>query len=155
MSKSNRLPLSDDEKSFLDSILRKGSHPARLMRRCQILLKAGQGLSNKAIAEHVSCSVASVNNVRKRFLEGGLDRALYDAPRPGAPAKFSEEQIAQILALANEQPPRGSDRWTVELLCQEAASRGIVASISIGRMHSLLKEYDQAGQTQQQDPPRE
>ena len=139
MGNSTRLVLTEDERAQLEGILRKGTHPARLMRRCQILLKAEQGLPNSAIAEHVRCALTSVANVRRRFAEGGLETALYDAPRPGAPAKFSEEQVRALAELAASPPPDARKRWTISLLCAAAVERGIVGSISVGSMHSLLK----------------
>ena len=103
------------------------------------MLLAEQGKTDKEIAKTIGCSINCVANLRKRFATNGFERALYDAPRSGAPTKFSEKQLAAVVALANEPPPNGVKNWTLDKLCKAAVSRGIVSSISIGKMHQLLK----------------
>ena len=72
-----------------------------------------------------------------------MEAVLSDEPRPGAPAKFTPEQVTQIVAVACE-PPAMSDRpithWTVQELTDEVIQRGIVESISPAQVYRYLRE---------------
>ena len=59
---------------------------------------------------------------------GGLQRAVYDAPRSGKPPEFTVKQRQQVIALACTDPPEGCARWTLELLCEHAVKHGFVES---------------------------
>jgi transposase len=76
-------------------------------------------------------------------LRRAIEAVLTDEPRPGAPAKFTPEQVAQILAVACE-PPEMSGRpithWTAQELTDEVVQRGIVASISPSQVSRYLRE---------------
>jgi transposase len=83
-----------------------------------------------------------IRRVRKRFCTEGVERALHDAPRSGAPATFTARQRQQVIALACSEPPEGRLRWTLELLCQHAAEQGIVESVSKSEVALWLAEHD-------------
>ena len=72
-----------------------------------------------------------------------IEAVLGDEPRPGAPAKFTPEQVTQILAVACE-PPEKSGRpithWTAHELTDEVVKRGIVTSISPSQVSRYLRE---------------
>src|SRR5207244_8347603 len=77
-----------------------------------------------------------------RLREAILD-VLADAPRPGAPATFTAEQVAQIVALACEPPQlsgRPIDHWTLRELRDEAIARQIVAAISVSQVGRFLQQ---------------
>ena len=131
--------LNSDQRKMVQNLLRNAEHSARVLRRCKIVLLASQGQTDTQIAEEVDCSVNCVANLRKRFAIQGIERALFDAPRPGAPNKFTEKQLQKISDLAEGEPPQGHQRWTIELICEEAKRRGIVESISVGRVYQLLR----------------
>jgi len=104
---------------------------ARVIRRAQVLLKSEQGLSDKQIADELSLSTTStVERIRYRFTEGGLERALYDAPRTGQPAKLTAKAEAYLIATACSNPPKGADHWTLELLQQKLIKDKKVKTIS-------------------------
>ena len=63
-------------------------------------------------------------------MQGGLDRALYDAPRTGQPRKLNDKGEAYLVALASSDPPEGRERWTLELLQKKMVEDKKVASIS-------------------------
>ncbi|TFH29574.1 MAG: helix-turn-helix domain-containing protein, partial [Myxococcales bacterium] len=84
----------------------------------------------------------TVRSVRKQFCTGNLDNALYDAPRSGSPPRFTPRQQHQVVALACTDPPEGRVRWTLELLCKHAVTRGFVASVSKSEVSLWLKEHD-------------
>jgi putative transposase len=61
--------------------------------------------------------------------ESGLDRALYDKQRPGAPALLAESQRQRIIAMVCSAPPEGRARWTVRLVAAEAVKRQLVPKV--------------------------
>ena len=119
----------------------------RILRRCRMLLLADQDVTDADIAEEIGCSLNCVSGCRKRYVQYGLSRALYDAPRSGARPKFTDEQLQAITEMAASNPPEGKKRWTIELICKEAVRREIVESISSGTVYALLKSHD--------NPPRQ
>lgn len=144
--------LSNDERVMLENMLVSPTISSRIAKRCKTLLRADAGLSDVQIASDVSCSINCVANLRKRFVTEGIDRAIYDAHRSGAPNKFTKDQLVAIRDLAKSEPPAGRSGWTLQLLRNEAVARGIVKSISIGRMHALIKD-DPSSPTPSNDSP--
>ena len=126
----------------LQELVESGTRPVRVVRRALILLKSDAGLTDLQIVEHVGCAERTVRNVRKRFCEEGLEGTLYDAARPGRPPEFTPRQKQQVVALACTEPPEGRARWTLELLCEHAAKRGFVESVSKSEVALWLKEHD-------------
>ena len=140
--KEHIVRLTDGERSSLREMVRKGKQKARVVCRAQILLKADEGLIDEEISEHVGRTTRCIRDVRKRYYQGGLDRAVTDAPRSGGPAMFTRKQQQQVIALACTDPPEGRQRWTLELLCEHAASSGIVESLSTSEVSLWLQEHD-------------
>ena len=134
--------LKDEARRRLQELVRCGTRSVRVVRRASILLKSDEGFTDEEIAEHVDCSDRTVRSVRKRFCTEGLDRALYDAPRSGAPPTFTPRQQQRVVALACTDPPEGRTRWTLELLCERAVKRGFVTSVSKSEVALWLKEHD-------------
>ncbi len=134
--------LTDEARQELQELVQSGTRPVRVVRRAQILLKSEAGFTDEEIVEHVGCAERTVRNVRKRFCDEGLERALYDAPRPGRPSDFTPRQKQQVIALACTEPPEGRVRWTLELLSEHAVKRGFVASLSKSEVALWLKEHD-------------
>jgi len=91
------------ERVTLTALVRRHSTQVRLVRRARIVLAAGDGASNAAIAAGLGVHVDTVRKWRARF---GLRRleGLTDAPRPGRPRRFTDTQQAQVKALACQLP---------------------------------------------------
>ena len=134
--------LTDGARRKLRELADSGTRPVRVVRRALILLKSDAGLTDLEIVEHVGCAERTVRNVRKRFCEEGLEGTLHDAARPGRPPDFTLRQQQQVIALACTEPPEGRARWTLELLCEHAAKRGFVESVSKSEVALWLKEHD-------------
>ena len=114
-----RVDLSQTEREQLTALLRRGKHPARKLKRAQILLAADAGVGDEAIAASVSVSESTVYRTKRRFVEGNLDAALSEDPRPGAARKLSGQEEAILVATACTKPPNGRARWTLTLLAGE------------------------------------
>jgi transposase len=114
-----RVELSETERSELQAMLSGGKQAARTLKRAQILLAADAGVPHEAIAESVAVGGSTVYRTKRRFVEGNLERALSEEPRPGAARKLSGPEEALLVATACAKPPAGRARWTLELLAGE------------------------------------
>src|SRR5664279_817773 len=111
-----RVELSQAERCELTAMLSKGKRAARKLKRAQILLAADAGRSDEEIARTVAVGGSTVYRTKRRFVEGNLERALSEDPRPGAERKLSGKEEALLVATACANPPKGRARWTLELL---------------------------------------
>ena len=142
MEKHRQLELTEAQRIELEQLIRSGSAPARTNTRARILLQSdrsqGKQRMDKEVAAAVMCSQSTVVSIRRRFLEGGLQRALYDKGWPGAPPKFTGEVEAQLTLLACSDPPEGAARWTLRLLAERMIELGYVEYISHVTVGELL-----------------
>jgi transposase len=111
--------LSPAEQEHLQVLLSCGSKLARQLKRAQILLSAHAGRPDGEIAALVRVGLSSVYRTKRRFVEGGLERALNDDPRPGAGRKLAGREEALLVASACAAPPAGYAKWTCQLLAGE------------------------------------
>ena len=147
--------------AILRHIVRCGTTPYRLVRRAQIVLEMATGANNAQVARRLDVHVSSPRLWRGRWLDaderlqaaeaaGADDNALIkliesvlaDAPRSGAPATFTAEQVVHIVALACESPPdsgRPVSHWSHQELADEAVKRGLVPRISGMTVGRFLK----------------
>ncbi len=131
--------LSKKQRNELLSIVRKGTHSARVINHARILLMAEKGHRNKDIAQALSITVMPVYAVRRRFQTDGLG-ALYDRPRPGKPRKLDGKAEARLTAIACSEPPKGHIRWTVRLLADRLVELDVVDAISHKAVWETLKK---------------
>ena len=111
-----RVELDQNEREQLTALLSGGKHAARKLKRAQILLAAGSGVSDEAIAASLAIAGSTVYRTKRRFVEGNLEAALSEEPRPGAARKLTGKEEALLVATACSKPPEGRARWTLELL---------------------------------------
>jgi transposase len=114
-----RVDLSQEEREELEGMLKGGKVSARKLVRAQILLAADKGISDEGIAGTLHISGSTIYRTKRRFVEGNLEGALSDEPRPGAERKLSTKETALLVATACSAPPPGRARWTFELLADE------------------------------------
>ena len=111
-----RVELSQSERAELLQLMSGGKQAARKLKRAQILLAADAGVSDEEIAASVGVGGSTVYRTKRRFVEGNLERALSEEPRPGAERKLTGKEEALLVATACSNPPAGRARWTLELL---------------------------------------
>ena len=87
-----RVELSQAERDELTAMLGGGKHAARKLKRAQVLLAADGGCRDEEIARTVSVSLSTVGRTKRRFVEGNLERALSEEPRPGAERKLTGKE---------------------------------------------------------------
>jgi len=110
--------LKREDRQQLERAIRSGRDSARRLARARVLLKADEGLADVPIAEAVGVSVRSVERLRKRFCDQGLEAALSDRPQPPRPQKrkIDGQAEARLVTLACSTPPDGREKWTMQLL---------------------------------------
>ena len=119
-----RVELSQIERDELTAMLGGGKHAARKLKRAQILLAADAGCCDAEIVRTVRVSLSSVGRTKRRFVEGNLERALCEEPRPGAERKLTGKEEALLVATACAKPPAGRKRWTLTLLADTMVKIG-------------------------------
>lgn len=132
--------LDEEERQELQDLTRKGEIKARKMKRAMILLKADEGLTDPEIMAAVDVSRPTVERIRKRFVEGGLEKALHEDPRPGQKRKLDGRGEAILIATACSEAPEGHDHWTLRLLGHKLVELGVVNSISHETVRQTLKK---------------
>lgn len=111
------LPLTEQERDELRTLVRTGTHAARTITRAQILLLSATGDHTVAsICTVLDICPATVYNIRARYQTDGLAAALTDKPRSGFPRRVTPREEAQITSIACSTPPAGRTRWTVQLV---------------------------------------
>ena len=108
--------LSEADQTTLNQLVSKGKDSARKLNRARALQFSHQGQHPEQISNLLGISVATVYNLRKRYREAGLERAISEKVRPGQPRKVTPKVEAEITAIACSEAPDGSVRWTVNLI---------------------------------------
>ena len=122
--------LTPEPRAELTERLEREALNGRQRRHFQILLLADEGPTDEPIAGTTGASRSTVERVRKRFVHEGLEAALRDKSRSGAPAKRDGKQEALIIALACSDAPEGRTHGNAQLLAHRAVELEVVASIS-------------------------
>ncbi len=132
--------LTDEERADLLNLIKKGKASARVLTRARILLKADEGWKDKDIVDALNTSIPTVERIRRRFVEGNLEKALHDDPRPGGRCKLDGRAEAQLIALACSDAPEGHRVWSMRLLAGKLVELDIVDSISHEAVRQRLKK---------------
>jgi transposase len=137
-----RVDLSQAERDELTAMLSKGKHAASKLKRAQILLAADTGRGDEEIGRTVAVSGSTVYRTKRRFVEGNLERALSEEPRPGAERKLTGKEEALLVATACAGPPQGRARWTLALLAGEMVKLTDHDSLSYETVRRRLAENE-------------
>ncbi len=107
MNKRYIVDLTADERTGLLALRNAGVAPARRLTRARILLLADEGGTDQEIAAALHVHAATVERTRRRFVEGGVERALSDKPRPGGPAQARRQAGGTLGGAGLERAARG------------------------------------------------
>jgi transposase len=140
MRKAAFVELIPEQRAELTERLEREALNGRRRRHFQILLLCDAGHTDEQIAVATGASRSTVERTRKRFAREGIEAALNDKPRSGAPAKLDGKQEAMIVALACSDAPEGRTRWTAKLLANRAVELEVVESISESTVRRVLKK---------------
>ena len=134
------IQFSRTELSQIQAIIHRGKHNTRVVTRARILLLTSQGEGKDGIAVQLGIGRSTVQRTRDHYRAGGLNRALYDAPRPGQPPKLDDNAEAHLVAIAFSDAPEGRDHWTLELLQERMIADKKVKTISTVAIWKHLKK---------------
>jgi transposase len=143
MAKKYIVTLTEEERASLQAMIAAGKRAARTLAHARILLKADvqTGGEDAAISQAVEVSMPTVQRVRQRFVEEGLEAALHPRPRPRARLPLVDGRAeAQLITLACSQPPEGTGRWTLRLLAQKMVELADVEHVSHETVRQVLKK---------------
>jgi hypothetical protein len=147
MPKKYRVTLTAEEREELESLLARGKADVRCLKHAQILLKAdeaddGPGWPDERIADAFTAGVATIERLRQRFVEEGLQAALrtYRTGTRTYERKLDGAQEAHLIALACSAPPEGQARWTLRLLAQRMVELAYVDTLSYETVRQTLKK---------------
>lgn len=146
MEKRYRVTLTQEEREGLQKLVSVGKGAARKLARARMLLLAdqsegGQSKADPEIVEALGCGRATVERVRKLFVEEGLEATLQPKPTTrNFERKLDGKAEAQLIALACGAPPKGRARWTLRLLGDRMVGLGHLESVSHETVRRTLKK---------------
>ena len=139
--------LTETERLELDALVRKGKASALTIARARILLKADQGKAGEAqtdahVAEALTVTPKTVFNVRRRWVEDGLEAALRRKKQdvPSRSRKLDGKAEAKLVAAVCGPAPKGKARWTLRMLAGKLVELQVVDSISPETVRGTLKK---------------
>jgi transposase len=146
MKKKYIVTLTEAERQTLQAMLSRGKAAARRLMHARILLKAdasadGPGWNDDQIAEGLEVGRATVERVRKAFVEEGLEAALERRkPRRHYARALDGDGEAHLVALACQEPPEGRSRWTLRLLADRMVELDYIDQLSYQTVRRTLKK---------------
>jgi transposase len=140
MTKKYLVTLTDAERESLLALTKKGSVAARKLSRAHILLQADAGAADDRIAQALHIGTATVERIRKRFVEGSVEGALTERPRPGGKPKLDGKAEATLVAWACSTPPDDRKQWSMQLLADKLIELKLVEAISDETVRRTLKK---------------
>jgi len=137
--------LTSEERKQLQQLVKKGKVSGYKIRHAQMLLKADQGNKGPGwpdvqVAEVFAAHVTTVERLRKRFVEQGLEVALERNKRNNYARKLDGNGEAHLIAIACSDPPTGRSEWSLRLLADRLVELSVVDSISYMTVSRTLKK---------------
>lgn len=145
MQKKYIVRLSDQERSELQSVIKKLAGTSQKVKRAQILLKAdadGPAWTDAKIADAFNCRTKTIENIRQRLVERGFRETLDGKNRQTPPTEklLDGEQEAKVIATRLGPPPKGYANWTLRLLARKVVELGIAPRMSRMTASRTLKK---------------
>ncbi len=141
--------LTEEQREVLRQLIGSGVAPARKIMHAQILLKAdssetGPAWPDEQIQQTFEVGLSTVERVRKRFVEKGLDDALNRRPQPERPEKriLNGKHEAYLIALSCSEKPEGYARWSVRLLAHKMVKLEYVEHVGRETIRQALKKMN-------------
>lgn len=133
--------LSQAERDSLEEMISAEAPRSRRVKHAKILLECDLGRSVAKIADKIGMGHSTVERVRQRYAEGGIDAALNDKRRPGGIPKLDGKQQAFVVALACSDTPDGQERWSMQMLADKIVELGVVEKpVSHDTVRRVLKK---------------
>ena len=136
-----KVKLKAGDKKKLKDLMSRGRESVRVVKRARVLQILGEGKSAEKAAEGAGVGGSTARSIMRRYLEEGLQRALWEAPRPGKERALKPKQEQQFVAMLCGPSPQGRARWTIRLATEEVMSQGIVATIGRETVRQTMKRH--------------
>jgi transposase len=140
-TRGEEIQLTRRQRAELAGVQRTGEVDGLTARRARIIELLAQGWGQSEVQLATGAGIATVGRTRRRFLQEGLEAALYGYEPKGAPRLLKAGQEARIVALACSDPPPGRSKWTTQLLAQYAIERGFVDTVGRETVRLVLKHH--------------
>jgi transposase len=145
--KKYKVTLTAEERQHLSALIATGKAAARKLAHARVLLHAdaapgGLAWTDERIAEAVAVGRATVERIRQRFVEHGLEAALgrKQQDRPSRQRKLDGRAEARLIALACAAPPPGRKEWTMQLLADKLVELEVVDTVCDETVRQALKK---------------
>ncbi len=149
-----RISVSGKDRKPIDELLSSTMQPVRVVLRALALLHPAEGATAPATALSLKkLTSKAVRSIAHRYLEGGLERALYEKARPGAAPLLTPSEKQRIVAMVCSDPPEGQARWTVRLIADEAVKRKLNMVVTLPWTAPRLLETAGVGSQHSDRPP--
>lgn len=132
--------LTAEERQQLLEMTHQTKVSARRLKRAQILLLADDGHRDEIIAQMLYVGESTVHRTRQKFVDGGGEFALSEAPRLGGKRKLDGKAAAFLVATACSAPPQGKTKWTMQMLADRLVEVNLVEQISDETVRRTLKK---------------
>lgn len=138
--------LSDEERGKLRDFVSKGTNPAMIVRRANVILSVDMNQDRPMMAKDAAgifgLNPTAVTNIKRDFIELGIEDFLHRKVRKTPPReiKITGEVEAHIIALSCQEPPKGYARWTLRLLAEKSVDLEYIDSISYRSVGTILKK---------------
>lgn len=144
MKKRYIVNLTRDEREVLSRLVKNQRVSGFKRQRAQILLKADDDLTDQEIADELEVGLVTVERVRKRCIERGVEACLERKPQenPSRPRKLDGAAEAQLVRLACSSPPAGRSRWTLSLLANGLIELKVFDTVSKSTIQRGLKKMN-------------
>jgi transposase len=137
-----QIELKQRDRQQVEQLLGGGLQAVRTTLRALALRQMDQGQSTPAVGANLGLSAKAVWQIGQRYIDGGLERALFDACRPGKTPALDQQQQQLIIAVVCSPPPEGRARWTVRLLTEEVIKRKLVPRVGRETIRVLLESHE-------------
>lgn len=141
-----KIKLTKQEVEELMDIINKGSHTSLTFRTAYVLLNCDEGeysqkVSNEQISKVLKVGMRTIDRVKKKFIEEGLDACLERRPTSRIyESKTDGDVEAKLITLCCSEPPKGYAKWSLRLLADKMVELNYVESISHVTVRSILKK---------------
>lgn len=119
---------------------KKVKRTQREMNRANVLLSLHKWKSEKDISDFLNIDYKTVWRIKKRFLNGWLEKSLQDGKRSWQPKKYNEKQEAELIAITCSNSPEWRTKWSLELLTKEMRKKEWCATINRETIRIILKK---------------
>jgi transposase len=128
--------------SHIGELLRGGVQQVGVVLRALSLRQLADGFSAPRVAQALPLTSKAVRQIAHRYMNDGLDAAVYAKQRPGAQEILDGPQKQRVVAMVCSKPPEGRARWTVRLIAEEAVKRKLVPKVGRETIRILLQSHE-------------